>query len=183
MRWAAQLLGSPALRPSVWRVSEGSQVPFLRLWSSLAEWIRIQQLGVSGVSAEICSRVTRSRRACPDWSRAHQERRAQRSFPPTSSHRPTGPPHHHRNDVDVFDYHFEERTVRACSCCMRILTAPRRSNAPSIVPSRPRLALQPSADRLLCALRPCLPVRSFRHLIQLGRRRHRHKRRPRLGTA
>ena len=40
--------------------SEGSQVPFPSFVGTLAERIRIPQLGVSGVSAEICSHFVRS---------------------------------------------------------------------------------------------------------------------------
>ena len=47
----------------------------------------------------------------------------------------------HLDGVDVFDYYVKERTVRACSRCMRTSTAECRSNAPLITPARPRLAL------------------------------------------
>ena len=43
-------------------------------------------------------------------------------------------------------------------------------------------AMQSSADDLPRALRPWLPVRSFRHLPLLWRRLHRRARRMRLGT-
>ena len=99
------------------------------------------------------------------------------------SHRPAGPRRDHLDSDDVFDYRFEERTVRACSRCMRTSTAERRPNPPLITPSRPRLALQLSADRLLLTLRLCLPVRSCRHLLWLWRRQRRRSRRMRLGTA
>ena len=50
--------------------------------------------------------------------------------------------------------------------------------SPLITPIRPLLALQLSADHLLRALRLCLPVRSYRHLLLLGRRQHRRARHP-----
>ena len=99
------------------------------------------------------------------------------------SHRPVGPPRDHLDGVDVFDYYLKERMVRACSHRTRTSTAERRPNAPLITPSRPRLALQLSADRLLRTLWLCLPVRSCRHLLWLWRRQHRRSRRMRLGTA
>ena len=72
--------------------------------------------------------------------------------------------------------------MRACPSCMRSSTAKRRPNAPSIAPTRPHFALQSSADHLVCALRPCLPACSFRHLLCLWHRQHRRARRMRLGT-
>ena len=51
-----------------------------------------------------------------------------------------------------------------------------------MMPARPRVAMQSSADDLPCAPRPWLPVRSFRHLLLLWRRLHRRARRMRLGT-
>ena len=51
-----------------------------------------------------------------------------------------------------------------------------------MMPARPRVAMQSSADDLPCTLRPWLPVRSFRHLLLLWRRLHRRARRMRLGT-
>ena len=76
--------------------------------------------------------------------------------PPPPPPRLRRPPHLHRRPPgalprhplqSTFDEFFEERTVRARSLCMRIFPAERRSNAPSIIPSRPRLALQRPADR------------------------------------
>ena len=66
---------------------------------------------------------------------------------------------------------------------MRITTAECRPNAPLIIPTRPRLALQSSADHLLRTHPPCLPMRSFRNLHRLGRRWHRRASCMRLGTA
>ena len=98
-----------------------------------------------------------------------------------------GPHRDHLNDVDVFDYHFKERTVRARSFarsfCMHTSPAERRPNAPLIIPARPCLTLQRSANHLPRTLRLCLLVRSFRHLLPLRRRQDRLTRRMRSGTA
>ena len=85
--------------------------------------------------------------------------------------RPPAAPRDRCDGVDVFDHYFKERTVRACSRCMRTSRAERRPNAPLITPARLRLALQRFADHLMRALRQSLPVRSFRNLHRLWRHR------------
>ena len=120
----------------------------------------------------------------------HGRRRRRRLRSPhrrPPSHPPAGPHCDHLNDVDVFDYHFKERTVRARSFarsfCMHTSPAERRPNAPLIIPARPCLTLQRSANHLPRTLRLCLLVRSFRHLLPLRRRQDRLTRRMRSGTA
>lgn len=46
-------------------------------------------------------------------------------------------PRNHLDGVDVFDYYFMERTVRACSRRTRTSKAERRPNAPLITPPPP----------------------------------------------
>ena len=71
----------------------------------------------------------------------------------------------------------------ARSFCMHTSPAERRPNAPLIIPARPCLTLQRSANHLPRTLRLCLLVRSFRHLLPLRRRQDRLTRRMRSGTA
>ena len=66
---------------------------------------------------------------------------------------------------------------------MRISPTYSHPNTPLITSYLLALTLFRSADHLPRTLRPCLPMRSYRHLLPLGRRQHRHTHRTRLGTA
>ena len=86
--------------------------------------------------------------------------------------------------VDAWCHHYsEESTVCARSLCMRISTADCRPNAPLMTSARSHVAMQSSANDLICTLRPWLPVRSFRHLPVPWRRQGHRARRMRSSRA